>query len=293
MDESDVVPAAEDRLDIPVPDESGAQDAGAQADALAPSDEADAAVNEAPAGSADEPGELPADVSTADPETPEAPEAAPVSAPSLDEMLGQLAEAQKADIPAPAGDSEAAAESVAASGGAPTGQSAEATEEAAAETASEGTEEEAIEEVPAEEGASVEPGEVAEEATEPEAEPVPAEPKPITRRLWTRVPLWLLFVAFVVVVGTVTYLLWPLATGQFTTSDLYPLLVFGGAGLVLIDLVTGLAIWLTARSRARDDEKAGLGRTLWMRALAWTAGGVVVWWIGLILLDLRHIGLLG
>jgi hypothetical protein len=133
-------------------------------------------------------------------------------------------------------------------------------------------------------------GETATDAAGPAA---PEALAPITRRWWTRVPLWIVFAAFPVVTGVPVYLMWPGATGAVTAHPLYRLLVLGGAALVLIGLMTGCAIWLTARSRAADDEKVGLGRTLWMRTLTWTAGGVALWWIGLVILDLRHSGVFG
>jgi hypothetical protein len=69
--------------------------------------------------------------------------------------------------------------------------------------------------------------------------------------------------------------------------------VLGGAALAFIGLVTGLVVWLMARSRAGEDERGGLGLKIWTRALAWTAGGVALWWIGLLLLDLHHAGVIG
>jgi hypothetical protein len=312
MDEAEVVPAEDEELETAGPAGAGVGDDAAPGDAPA-LDGATADVAATGAGSAaDEPREGSAPDSAEAAEPVEVSDETPALAPSLDEMLGQLAADQGVDEKAhpeePA--EEAVAETAAETAACPetpseasqgSGEDAEAVapaEEAEGETAEEvptGETEagETAEEVPAEE---TEGAETAEENEPSETEPPvsePKEPKPITLRWWTRVPLWVLFGAFLVVVGTVSYLLWPLAAGQFTTSDLYPLLVFGGAGLVLIDLVTGLVIWLLARSRANDDEKAGLGRTLWMRCLAWTAGGVAIWWIGLILLDLRHIGLVG
>jgi len=132
---------------------------------------------------------------------------------------------------------------------------------------------------------------------EPEPEPEPAlepeKPKPLTLRLWTRVPLWIEFGVFVAFAGALTYLLWSAPREALTTLPLYALLVLGGTALVVIDLVTGLAIWLTARKRATDSEKIGLGRTLWLRALGWTAGCVAVWWIAFLVLDLHRIGVIG
>jgi len=133
--------------------------------------------------------------------------------------------------------------------------------------------------------------------SEPEPEPEPAlepeKPKPLTLRFWTRVPLWIEFGVFVAFAGALTYLLWSAPREALTTLPLYALLVLGGTALVVIDLVTGLAIWLTARKRATDSEKIGLGRTLWLRALGWTAGCVAVWWIAFLVLDLHRIGVIG
>jgi hypothetical protein len=107
------------------------------------------------------------------------------------------------------------------------------------------------------------------------------------------VPLWIVTGMFAAFVGALVYLMWPSATGSVVTTGLYRLLVLGGAGMVIIELLTGITVWLVARAHADRDEKRGLALTLWTRALAWTAGGVVLWWIGLLVLDLRHVGIFG
>jgi hypothetical protein len=109
--------------------------------------------------------------------------------------------------------------------------------------------------------------------------------------MWTRVPFWVLGALWVAFVGVLTYLMWP-STGALVTRPLYPYLVFGGAALVVVGLVTGLTIWLLARAHAGEYGPAGIARTVWMRALGWTACGVAVWWIGLVVLDLHRTGVI-
>jgi hypothetical protein len=111
--------------------------------------------------------------------------------------------------------------------------------------------------------------------------------------MWTRAPAWcvaVLFAAFVV--AAVAYL-WPVASGDFKASAYYPLFILGSAGFVVVHLVTGLTVWLSARAQAGKGARTGISATVWIRTLAWTAGGIVLWWVGLLLLDLRHAGIIG
>ena len=136
---------------------------------------------------------------------------------------------------------------------------------------------------------------------EPEQETPAAEepventvgPRPLLRRWWTRVPFWVVDAVWVVLTVGAVVSLWRAPAATLTDGIAYTVLVLGGAALAFIGLVTGLVVWLVARSRAGEDERGGLGLTIWTRALAWTAGGVALWWIGLLVLDLHHAGVIG
>jgi hypothetical protein len=128
---------------------------------------------------------------------------------------------------------------------------------------------------------------------EPDAEDTAEEaalPRSAVDRLWARIPFWVLGAAWVGLVGALTYLLWSVATDVFVTNPLYTYLVFGGTALVAAGLVMGLTIWILVRSNTKKGERAGIGLRVWTRALTWTAIGVVLWWAGLILLDLHRTG---
>lgn len=226
-----------------------------------------------------------------EPETAPQPDPEPDAEPPVESVPATLDE-MVASIAADSGSTEPAADEVA--------QDSEAAPEPEAETAPEA---DVIAEASTESVAEAEPepgSDAPEEAAselaavaEAEPEPEPAEPKPLPYQLWTRLPLWLEFGAFVVFAGMIAYLLWSVPREALTTLPLYAALVFGGVVFVLIDLVTGLAIWLSARGRATDDEKAGLGRIIWTRALVWTAASVAVWWVAFLALDLHRIGVIG
>ena len=214
---------------------------------------------------------------------------APVAPATLDEMVAFLAEVAIAPQP----ESEEPAETPEELEAPEAPELEEPTEAAGAPEApeSEAAEvSEATEDAEASESATAESA-VTEPGSEPELEP--AEPLPLVRRLWTRLPSWLATAAFAAFTGTLVYLMWPTAKGPVATTDLYKLLVLGGAMLVLIDLVTGIIVWLVARTRAEQDEKGAVARKLWARAVGWTALGVALWWVGLFILDMRHAGFFG
>jgi len=52
-------------------------------------------------------------------------------------------------------------------------------------------------------------------------------------------------------------------------------------------------VWLLMRGRADGGTGAGLARAVFMRAAAATLAGDLVWWLGLVLLDLHRTGVLG
>jgi len=207
----------------------------------------------------------------------EAPtESEPAAEPTLDEMVASLAGEAVADGETPAEtSSDAAGETVLPETETP------ATPESA--------EEAAVADEPAADAATA----AAAASEDDSAAEILAEPVPFLLQMRWRVPFWVVFGLFAAFVAALVYLLWPASAGEFVALPLYGVLVIGGASLVVIGLVTGLAVWLAARSRATDDEKAGLGRTLWARALGWTAGGVALWWVGILALDLHRAGVLG
>ena len=129
------------------------------------------------------------------------------------------------------------------------------------------------------------------EAAEQEVEP--AAPKPLLRRVWTRAPFWAVDAAWAILTLAAVIALWRAPAATFADGIAYGVLVLGGAALAFIGLMTGLIVWLVARSRAAQDERVGLGLAIWTRALIWTAGGVALWWVGLLVLDLHHSGVIG
>ena len=133
--------------------------------------------------------------------------------------------------------------------------------------------------------------ETVEDAVEGDTEPAP--PQPLLRRFWTRVPFWAVDSAWAILTLAATIALWRAPAATFADGIAYAILVVGGAALAFVGLVTGLVVWLVARSRADEDERVGLGLAIWTRALTWTAAGVAMWWIGLLVLDLHHAGVIG
>ena len=134
----------------------------------------------------------------------------------------------------------------------------------------------------------------AEEAVETaEQEVEPAAPKPLLRRVWTRAPFWAVDAAWAILTLAAVIALWRAPAATFADGIAYGVLVLGGAALAFIGLMTSLIVWLVARSRAGQDERVGLGLAIWTRALIWTAGGVALWWVGLLVLDLHHSGVIG
>ncbi|HEY5277537.1 MAG TPA: hypothetical protein VIK38_13590 [Coriobacteriia bacterium] len=129
------------------------------------------------------------------------------------------------------------------------------------------------------------------EAAEQEVEP--AAPKPLLRRVWTRAPFWAVDAAWAILTLAAVIALWRAPAATFADGIAYGVLVLGGAALAFIGLMTSLIVWLVARSRAGQDERVGLGLAIWTRALIWTAGGVALWWVGLLVLDLHHSGVIG
>jgi hypothetical protein len=142
-------------------------------------------------------------------------------------------------------------------------------------------------------GAAPEPVAPMAQVAVPKATEAPVEAGPMLERLWTHVPFWVIGGAWLVLTASMTALLWNATPGGVTGGIPYAALVFGGGVFVLIDLVAGLVISQMVRSRTAPGERSGLALAIWNRALLWTAGGVLLWWIGLLLLDLHHVAGIG
>jgi len=140
-------------------------------------------------------------------------------------------------------------------------------------------------------------------AAETAAEPVPehldplaaamseafAATVPVEAEMWTRAPFWATGATWAIFVGVLTYLLWPKAAGGLQDAPLYGVLVFGGATLVVVGLVAGLIVWSRARARAEITDRAIVSRAVLLRVLGWTAAGVALWVIAMIVLSLHYL----
>jgi hypothetical protein len=116
-----------------------------------------------------------------------------------------------------------------------------------------------------------------------------ADAVPVEAQLWKRLPFWVLGATWVVSVGVMTYLLWPMAKAGLAGNQLYGILVFGGAALVVGGLVVGLVVWFRARSQADHSDRGIVGRAVLLRALGWTAMGVALWVVSMIVLSLHSL----
>jgi hypothetical protein len=179
------------------------------------------------------------------------------------------------------------------------------------------TEPEPIEPEPIEPESEAEPEAAEAEASETEVVDAPAEPEAselaaaaaeepvalsdtpevpegalLTRsRLAARLPFWILSGVWVVFAGAMTYLLWADATKPFADLPLYAGFIYGGVALTVAGLLVGVVVWLLLR-RAAPELRAGLVRAVLLRAAAATLAGNLVWWAGLVVLDLHRSGVL-
>ena len=119
-----------------------------------------------------------------------------------------------------------------------------------------------------------------------------AEAAPIESEMWTRAPFWAVGASWVVFIGVLTFLLWPRSTGGLETMPLYGVLVFGGAVLVVVSLMAGLVVWARARARTEPTDRPVVSRALLLRMLGWTAAGVALWVIAMVVLSLHHLDVL-
>jgi hypothetical protein len=234
-----------------------------------------------------------AGVAAEDPEPDVAPEAEPQETPAETPVEGS--EDSEPEVVSGAEPQETPAEAPAAPSEEDTGPLtldelvAELADTGSTDTATEASDDGSGEVTPPD-GALASELEIDGEAEEIEAAEV--GPRPVVARLWARIPFWVLGACWVGFAGTLTYLLWPVSTDVFVKDPRYAYFVFGGAALVAAGLALGLTIWIIARVRAGKDGRSGIARTVWMRALGWTTGGVVLWWIGLIALDMHRAGLI-
>jgi hypothetical protein len=110
-------------------------------------------------------------------------------------------------------------------------------------------------------------------------------------RLAARLPFWILSGVWVVFAGVMTYVLWADATKPFADLPLYAGFIYGGVALTVAGLLVGVVVWLLLR-RAAPELRAGLVRAVLLRAAAATLAGNLVWWAGLVVLDLHRSGVL-
>jgi len=115
------------------------------------------------------------------------------------------------------------------------------------------------------------------------------EEVPVESEMWTRLPFWLLGATWVLFTGVITYLLWPTAKAGLTGSPLYGALVYGGAALVVVGAITGVIVWSRARARCALPDRGVVGRAILLRAVGWTATGVVLWVVTMIVLSLHSL----
>jgi hypothetical protein len=115
-----------------------------------------------------------------------------------------------------------------------------------------------------------------------------AEAPPVEAVMWTRLPFWVLGAVWVISVGVLTFMLWPTAKAGLA-GQLYDVLVFGGAGLVVVSAVAGAVIWFRARSQAEMADRAIVRRAVLLRALGWTALGVALWVVSMVVLSLHSL----
>lgn len=115
------------------------------------------------------------------------------------------------------------------------------------------------------------------------------EEVPVESELWTRLPFWILGAAWALFTGVITYLLWPVAKSGLTGTQLYGVLVYGGVALVVVGAVAGVVVWSRARTRCAMPDRGVVSRAILLRAVGWTATGVAVWVVSMIVLSLHSL----
>jgi hypothetical protein len=113
------------------------------------------------------------------------------------------------------------------------------------------------------------------------------------RRRSARVPFYVYVGAWVVYAGVAAYLLWPLATAPFAGHPIYGGLVLAATALLCAGPILGLCVWWYVSAHSAPEERGGLVRAVMVRSAGVMAIGVLIWWIVLLVLDLRRTGALG
>jgi hypothetical protein len=115
----------------------------------------------------------------------------------------------------------------------------------------------------------------------------------VRERLSTRLPFWIYGGVWVVFVGVMTFLMWPLSHEPFIDATYYSYFVLGCAALLAVGPIMAVAVWGFSRVGASDSERQGLVRSLSIRTAGWMAVGAALMWIVLYVLDLHRIGVIG
>jgi hypothetical protein len=115
------------------------------------------------------------------------------------------------------------------------------------------------------------------------------EEVPVENEMWTRLPFWILGAAWVSFAGVITYLLWSTAKAALTGTQLWGVLIFGGPALVAAGAVMGFVVWSRARVRCAMPDRGVVGRAILLRAVGWTATGVALWVVSMIVLSLHSL----
>ena len=122
-----------------------------------------------------------------------------------------------------------------------------------------------------------------------------AEVPAVEDEMWTRAPFWALTAVWAIFAGGLAYLLWPTAAGGLEAlmgASLYGVLVYGGVALVVIGVVAGMIVRSSAQARVVVVDRGIAGRAILLRVLGWTAAGVALWVIALIVLSFHAIGVI-
>jgi hypothetical protein len=130
---------------------------------------------------------------------------------------------------------------------------------------------------------------VEEPTTAPAVAEVPEGAVLARSRRGARLPFWVLAGVWVTFASVTTYLLWADAAKPFTGLPLYTGSVLGGVGLTLAGPLLGIVLWLILR-REEFELRGGLVRALLLRASVVTLAGNLLWWAGLVMLDMHRIG---